>query len=701
MTHGDHPAHHRGRRPRWPWAALLVVLALLQTAGASSQTNPDVTQVVSSAIELVGQTPTVASGGTFQMVVRLTGIPEAGSLELAVYGRVRSRSELAASMEGEQLRGQVYRVSLPVASLPPATDGTRQISLSLDQTMAGGLNLPAAGVYPVEIQALDAAGASLASLVTHLILRPDPTDASPPLAVALVARLDSPPSLQPDGTVDLPSEVVSETTDLAAALASVPDVPATLAVRPELLDAIGAAADPSTSALLDQLKVAATGRPVMALPYVDVSPDALAEAGLTDELAHQLEQGRLILADALGRTPSLATWMAGPDLDLPGLRLLQRAGVRHVVVSSTQVQPLRSGLLSLSLAQPFVIRSTDKPVIDAMALDPKVTARLGTKSSPGLEVSRVLAEIALLWFEQPAVARGVVLPVDLTTRGDVVRGLLEGLANGGMFKGVALDDVFTATRPLRQPGGARVDRALRPGDPRPISGALGSDLLAARAALASFTGLVGPDSPRAGTVASQLLLTTAAELSRTERQAHLQAASASMAAVSDAIGAPARETITLTARDGNVPLTLRNDSGLPVNVVVHLRSPKLEFPNGTVIPVTLTNPTTRLNISVRTRASGRFPLDVTVTTPDGALALARVDYQVQSTAVSGVGLVLSIGAACFLLVWWARHWRRTRRSAKLVAMRHPSNATGAHTTTPSDAGEEPADGTTTTDPASR
>jgi hypothetical protein len=34
---------------------------------------------------------------------------------------------------------------------------------------------------------------------------------------------------------------------------------------------------------------------------------------------------------------------------------------------------------------------------------------------------------------------------------------------------------------------------------------------------------------------------------------------------------------------------------------------------------------------------------------------------VRSTAVSGIGYVLTIGAAGFLVAWWFRHWRRTRR----------------------------------------
>ncbi len=57
------------------------------------------------------------------------------------------------------------------------------------------------------------------------------------------------------------------------------------------------------------------------------------------------------------------------------------------------------------------------------------------------------------------------------------------------------------------------------------------------------------------------------------------------------------------------------------------------------------------------RASGAFPLRITVTSPDGVLTVARARVTVRSTAVSGVGVVLSVGALLVLVVWWASHWR--------------------------------------------
>jgi hypothetical protein len=660
--------------------ALLSAVALVGLAGvaappgAASAPAPAVehpTGAQVASVRLVSQTPTVPRRGTFQITVRTDGVPADALLELVVHGRVRSRSELAASMEGGALRTQVYRASTPMAVLPVDADGARRISLSLDPSVSGGVAITASGAYPVEVRVLDVNGTEITTLITHLLVEPDARDESPPLAVAVVAAIDGPPAIRPDGTATRLGVDVDDATEVVATLAAHEDVPATLALRPETLDELIAGTEPEQEALLDALPRAATGRSVLALPYVDVSPDALAQAGLASELEEQLEHGRELLADVLRVEPSGTTWLAGADLGPAGLAALGEAGVRHLVVDPDQVEPLRSGVLSLSLAQSFLIDADLDPPIDALSLDAQITDRLGTSATAGLEISRLLAELAVLWFEQPGIERGVALPVDLSVRPEVLDGLLAALDGGEIFEAVTLDDLFAAASPLRQPGGGVVDRALAPARIDPIDRTVARDLRDVRALVGSFERLIGPDSPRAEPVAAQLLLTTAAELDGDEQRAHLAAARAAVDAVVRAISAPNRDTITLTARDGTVPLTIRNDSGVPVDVVVRLHSAKLEFPSGDSLPVTLTDPTTRLDIDVRARASGSFPLEVVVTSPDGAILLTTIDFSVQSTAVSGVGVVLSAGAALFLLVWWARHWRRTRRSAKLVASTHP------------------------------
>jgi len=55
-----------------------------------------------------------------------------------------------------------------------------------------------------------------------------------------------------------------------------------------------------------------------------------------------------------------------------------------------------------------------------------------------------------------------------------------------------------------------------------------------------------------------------------------------------------------------------------------------------------------------------------VRSPDSSIELDRTTFDIRSTAVTGVGFVLSIGAGLFLAVWWERHWRSSRRSRHLV-----------------------------------
>ena len=118
---------------------------------------------------------------------------------------------------------------------------------------------------------------------------------------------------------------------------------------------------------------------------------------------------------------------------------------------------------------------------------------------------------------------------------------------------------------------------------------------------------------------------------------------------------------------------------LPVEALVRITvsSPKLEFPSGKTYEVVLApSSTTRTDIEVTTRASGAFPLDVAITSSGGGIPVASSRIDVRSTAISGIGLFLSLGAGLFLLVWWARHIRRHRRARSLVAANEPSQTPG-------------------------
>ena len=69
---------------------------------------------------------------------------------------------------------------------------------------------------------------------------------------------------------------------------------------------------------------------------------------------------------------------------------------------------------------------------------------------------------------------------------------------------------------------------------------------------------------------------------------------------------------------------------------------------------------------VKVRTSGRFAVQATLLDAEGSAELFRASYTVTSTVTSGIGILLSAGAALFLLLWWGSHWRTVRRDRRLV-----------------------------------
>jgi hypothetical protein len=666
-----------------PWARLLVaVVALLGTwlpAATAAGQDPEEDERPPT---LTAQTPVVGAGDTFELGLDPASVPADGTVELVLHGRIRSRSELAVTMRGDGLRSTVYQRATPVSDLPTA-DGSLRVAISLDPAQPGSLSLSASGVYPLEVRARDVDGEVLGRVVTHLVRAPDGDDESPPLAVAVLARALTEPALEPTGDRALTAGALEGAAPLLAALAA-GEAPASLSLSADAvagLAELAAGEDPTATQVLADLQAVAERGAVLPGPFAPTSPDALLAAGLDAELGAHLDAAAAALEADLGIEPTPGLWLATPDLDDVGARALAGEGIRRVVLRAEQVEPLRPGLLSLSLAQPYVLDLDDRAEVEALEIDPLVVDHLGTDLSPALEASHVLAELAMLWFEQPGVARAAVLPVDEDVRPEVLSALVAGLSDGRVLEAVTLDEAFEVASPLVQPGGGRVDRELAPtADPDPIARQVRGGLTGARGLLAGFGSLLGDgagEGTRVPTAAAHLLLATSTSLPAREQVAHLDAVGAAVDELTSAVVAPARETITLTARDGTVPLVVRNDGDVPIEATVRLTSAKLEFPEGDVLPLSLPpGSSTRLDLAVRARASGSIPLTVTITSPDGSLTLAVVDYSIRSPAVAGMGVILSAGAALFLLVWWARHWHRTRRASKLVEAKHLSHPSG-------------------------
>jgi len=628
-------------------AAFVLGLGLAVPAPASAQPAP--------TIELVSQTTWVHPGERFDVRTQLSAAPVDASVRLVVHRAPGSRQDFRRTLDGE-LGGVLASgtVRQPIAELPAGPGGTVTVGFVAGRS---GVALPGRGVYPVEVQLLAGDGSVLSSFVTYLTYL-TATDEFPPLSVAVVVDVASPLALQPDGSVVLPDDALERTQERTDLLADTRGVPLTVAPRPETVEAL-AVDGPQGVAQVAALKEDAASRPVLARPYVDIDLSALQRAGLIGEANAQATGGSNIIRSRLATEPVGGVWLWGPTLGSEAARLAVRLGLDKALVPPSVIDD--GGDDQPAVPTTPVRLGQGGPL--AMVSDPQLADHF-IDGSGVLGAHQFVAELTIAWLEAPAEPRAVVvhLPPDAHLDPASAAVAVNALADGQAVQAVPLPQIFD-TVPPGDDGPPTVTLAAHEvsEDLRPIAGSLTS----AHERVNGLGGLVG-DPALASSLQQSLLVSTGTDTPDQQRPAYVDRVNTALTTVSGAVTLPDKFRITLTSRSSTVPIALSNLSNQNLQVLVTLDSDQLEFPDGTVVPTTLEPGTTRLEVPVRVRTSGAFTLDVTVTSPDGSIVLDTSTFDVRSTAISGVGLALSIGAGLFLLVWWGRHWRNARRSRHLM-----------------------------------
>lgn len=562
---------------------------------------------------------------------------------------------------------------IPVDDQPPSPGGARQVSILVKTHESGATSDAAPGVYPVQVQLRQHDGTMLARLTTAMVrVPPDPSPASR-LRAALLLRLHAPPVVDDEGEAAPQARSVRMIKALVDALRAHPKVAATLVPTPESLKSLRRS-DRGSAAVVEQVRaVSRGGRQVLAPTYVRVDASALVDAGLTDELAKQRLIGTKVLTGLVPQAGG-STWDADVDLTPAAARILRDTGVQQLVVPERGLVPLDPAKFPDSPAEPFKVGTDTGIPIPAVQIDSRMQDGFTRDADAVLGANQLLADLALASFELRGTPGGVVLapPEDWKPSPVFLKVLLDGLGpDNPLVVPTTIDHLFAQVPPAGSNGAA----ALRGGTDRGVDlvrslttsnarslGSFPDQLRTTRSRLASYGSMVGPASQRTAPFERWIELADSADLPG-ERQDHL------FGLVNDALArrfarvtAPPREKVTLTSRDADFPLTLQSTLGYPANVVIDLQaSNRLTFPKGNRIAVRLDGPRTKVKLAVRAPVSGDTPLQVTVRSADGNLVLAQSRYTVRSTAVSGVGIVLTIGASLFLVIWWIRHWRTSAR----------------------------------------
>lgn len=696
-------------------AALLLgsVPPLVATTAAAAQTG---STVQAPTVRLLGRTPWVGDGFDFELSLQVAAAPAGATIRLQVHDRVRSRSEFARTVDGDGLRDVEW-----VDGPRPLEGGAGPVDFLVPIAPGAGRTvapIDAAGVYPVSIDVFDGDGQEVSSLYTHLVRLPafDADSEDLPLDVAVVARLgEEPVDVGPltDAPPEIPDELAEAATALAAALAAHPDLATNLSMLPENLAALSAA----DARLTAELAAATASAELLSEPWVPVDEAAWQEAD--PALLSQLHaRGAGALEQSLGARAGTASLAVGASL--ASLQVAQDRGTELVVVDESALAPLDPSDFPYTLARPFQLDLSTAgaeepdpdddepagPTITAVAADAALGAHTELAGDdPVLAASLVLADLAVIADDEPSSARVAVvrLPSSASSSPEFLSTLLDGLEApeappppppptpdpetgevppstpatpaaapklraSGLSAAVEVVDGAGAGGILDGPDDPLVRRLLDAGEVSDVA-PLARTLSASRVDLASYRTIFGSADPL--TDRAEALLDTAAadDLDAATREQALLSVTGHIDDQLALIEAPPLQRVTLTDREGLIQLVFENGTGLPAEVQLVMRADRLvlpDAPDGTM-QVRLEPDTTRVELRVEARSSGDAPLDIRVTSPDGRLEVAETRVAVRTTAVSGVGVVLMVGALAFLVLWWTRTIIRERRARRTPA----------------------------------
>ena len=684
----------------WALAALAPLTPTARPAAASARTAEGARPRGGGtddepSIRLVEQSGVVDPDGDFVAFVEVSDVAAGSDLAVDIYPAITTRAQLDAAREGNP-RGSIG--TFPVIDLPgDPVQSPVQSGFVINLWGGGGPARPGgwskrltrAGVHPVKIRLRDPDNTTVATIVTYLQRGPDDDDDIPeptPAAVVAEVRSDTPASdLLNDPTAPLGDDVLDGITALSTVAADHPTVALSLAVTPEVAtrltdddttdtddrgptttgstptttapSASSSASSTSTTEGTDQTQgeaavalaslvelLAPEHRELLGAPAQQVDPAELTALGLDDELRAQHHDGFRILTEAL-EAPVATPWLIDTRLDANTIDALAALEVDTVLVPPGAVDG-DPPILPARVADASATTSV-------LVTDPTLT--VGDHRDPTLAAHQLVGHLAALTaLDDPGThVIGVALPRtdDDTTELATVLGLLT-------------DNPFVrphTTSDLVGAAASASDRITLTAPAAPSDRAWAGDLRRTRALTASYASMV-PDQPAlARALADRLSRTTDHRLNSATRTTEVAAVRGEVEERFAAVSIPASDRVTLGARDAQFPLVLTSTADSPVHVIVELSASDRLTIDEPRIEVVLDGEHTEVPVAVRSRLPGDTPLRIRVTSPDGAVLLGEGTYSVRSTAVSGVGLVLTVGAGLFLAIWWGRHIVRSRR----------------------------------------
>jgi len=632
--------------------------------------------VESSELTLTAQNFHIYTSGNLRFVLALNSQPlidEFLSNPTAVFrvslGQKISQGEkqVRALNTGTEEFVATDSLDLTIREVTRRSDGQFEL-IALSTDIPSGtrrIEFNGSGIYPVRVEVLidDVSRAALLTFVN----RYDPSREVRPMPINVVVALDSPITLQPDGSrlIDQPTRTKIEK---LIKLLTLDSSRMTVQISPELIDGLSRSSNPDDQSLLVQLVAALGSAPIVPGPYVQFDPSAASANKQADQFNAVIEKSITTWQQVLPSTRTISSiWFARKPLDENGLDLLVKAGVRSVVMLPTSSAAL--GEFD-NAARPYRLESNDFDIslhlVDKNYVDQLSTPTKNAFSSATYLAAQILAQRRQIEAEggTPALRRVVLASRD----GSVIN---EDLIHETMLilsrvpQQVALRTMTNLPAPrldAYKPALSKVniasfvERATKIADLRKDTEKLRST--------------ISPEATIWQDWNERLLVMSSDSMTDTKRDEFISATRDQLKKIRQSVTLQEGTTFTLGSRESTLRLDLQNSSDFAMTVQVQVISSKLRFKNEIATIQIPANGSNELVVDVVALSNGLFPVEVKIFTADGLSQLGKkIGVSARVNALAGLGQVVTGVGLLLLATWWVAHIRRKYR--KKISKNHP------------------------------
>ena len=620
-------------------------------------------------VRLVAQNFNVLAGTQFRFTI---GVPDTAvrsqleqdtttTLRITAFAPVVTREQVRSITAGAEPVGQLAVADLQLIQL--ARTKTNNYTAFLSTTArTNSLRLTKDGVYPIQISFVQN-GQPVSKLTTFVNFF-NSTIETARLPIAIASTVTTPLALSPNGTIAISDATRKQLSDLAQSLEG-GAAPLSVQVLPEILDGLVRSTQPVDIDLLARLQTAFANHDLLRAPFVPFRPSSAKRASRANDFQRLSKLGDEIIELRNGeKSLSPNVWFSNVLVDADGADLLSGFSVHTVVL--TPEAAAKIGTLD-NYAKPYRISGD----VAVRTTDPVFAKTLSSNQiNPVITAYSLAAE--LLVQRQEVIDGGGILSSNFviltTTSGAPINTALLGPLAVAIDRApqLRLRALSSLPRANSEATLVKVPRS----DEVDVSVA-GKTIDALADELASTSLMLPPDAPQHAAWTTSRLAMLDDRLSSDDFALRLKGFRNQLRLLRASVKVPESLSFTLGGRESDLRLQLRNDAAVDLTVSVEISSAKLQFPNEDRVVTVPANGAIDLVIPVVARASGRFPIEVVLYTPDGLVqAGQRVQLTARVAAIAGLGLVVSGAATLVLLAWWLSHWRAKRR--ELASKKHPA-----------------------------